>query len=71
MELIIFVAFVGVQATAHCLPKMCARFNHLWIVQHIANKHWVVWLFHPVILHGIHDYALHFVIYSGYVIRSH
>lgn len=71
MELIIFASFLAVQAAAKLTPHACERIAHLWIVQRLAQHHWVVWLAHPVVLHSVHDYAIHFVIYSGYIIRTH
>jgi len=71
MELIIFASFLAVQAAAKSAPHLCERIAHLAIVQRISQHHWIVWLAHPVVLHSLHDYAIHFVVYSGYIIRSH
>lgn len=71
MELIIFTAFLAVQAAAKSAPHVCERIAHLAIIQRLSQHHWVVWLLHPVVLHSVHDYAIHFVIYSGYIIRTH
>lgn len=71
MELIIFTGFLAVQIAAKAAPRMAERIAHLWIVQRISQHHWVIWILHPVVLHSLHDYAIHFVIYSGYIIRTH
>jgi hypothetical protein len=72
MEAAIFVTFIVIQFAAKELPEKCGeRFRNLAIVQHIRDNHWVVWLMHPAVLHGLHDYVIHFVVYSGYVIRAH
>lgn len=71
MEAIILLSFVGVQIGAHLLPRVWGKASQYVLVQKVSKSHWIVWLFHPVVLHGIHDYAIHFVIYSGYIIQSH
>lgn len=69
MELMIFTALLVIQIGAKTLPTAFnKRIAHLAIVQRISQNHWVVWLFHPAVVHSIHDYAIHFVVYSGYVI---
>lgn len=68
VELIIFAAFLVLQAGAKALPNVATKISHFAIVQRISKHHWVVWICHPTVLHGIHDYAIHFVVYSGYVI---
>ena len=68
IEIIIFGAFLVIQFTAKNVPTWASRIAHLAIVQRISKHHWLVWICHPAILHGIHDYAIHFVVYSGYVI---
>lgn len=71
MEFAIFAAFLAIQFAAKQLPTQFKRIATIPIVARIGQHHWVVWMFHPAVLHGIHDYAIHFVIYSGYVIRAH
>lgn len=71
MEAIILLSFVAVQASAKLLPVAFGKIAHLVWVQKLSKNHWIVWFFHPVVLHGLHDYAVHFVVYSGYIIRSH
>lgn len=71
MELIIFASFLGFQAAAKLLPHAFECIAHFAIVQRLSQNHWIVWIFHPVVLNSLHDYAIHIVIYSGYVIRSH
>jgi hypothetical protein len=71
MEMTIFTAFLVIQIAAKTLPVCFEKFAHLAIVQRVAKNHWIVWFFHPVVLHGVHEYAVHFVIYSGYVIGHH
>lgn len=71
MELIIFVSFLVIQFAAKALPHAAERVARFAIVQRLSQHHWVVWLIHPAVLHSIHDYAIHFVIYSGLVIGKH
>lgn len=71
MELIIFVSFLAVQLAAKMLPQWAARIGHLTIVQRVSQHHWVVWCIHPAVLHSVHEYAIHFIVYSGYVIKAH
>lgn len=71
MELAICIIFIGLQAGAKALPHACGKVAHWAIIQRISRHHWIVWLGHPVIWHGIHEYVVHFIIYSGYVIGPH
>jgi hypothetical protein len=71
MEATIFVVFLGLQIVVKAMPKAWEHVAQFAIVQRISQNHWIVWIFHPTVLHGIHDYAIHFFIYSGYVIHSH
>jgi hypothetical protein len=41
-----------------------------WLMK-ITDNHYLVWLAHPAVVHSVHDYAIHFVIYSGRVIAAH
>lgn len=60
-ELLIFAIFGGLATT----------FNHIEAVlherQHVANNLFHRMLYHENTLHAIRDYAIHFMIYSGYV----
>jgi hypothetical protein len=71
MEPVIFIAFIGLQA---CFANGPHWFKHvqgcLW-VQKLSERHYLVWLFHPAVLHGVRDYVVHFVIYSGKIIGAH
>lgn len=71
MELIIFVSFLAVQFAAKTLPATFERIAHLAIVQRLSQHHWIVWIIHPAVLHSVHEYAIHFIVYSGYVIKAH
>lgn len=71
MEFAIFAAFLAIQFAAKLMPQYATRVAHWPLVAKVGQHHWIVWCVHPAVLHGIHDYAIHFVIYSGYVIRSH
>jgi len=68
VEFLIFTTFIALQATAKNLPLVSKRIAAFAIVQRLSNNHWLVWFFHPVVLKGAHDYVVHFVIYSGYII---
>lgn len=71
MELAIFVAFLSLQTATKVLPHVCEQIAHYAIIQRISKHHWIVWLGHPVVLHSLHDYAIHVIIYSGYIIHAH
>lgn len=66
-ELIVFVAFGTLQLVFHNAHRVT---GWAWI-QKVSENHWIVWVFHPAIWHTVQDYGIHFVVYSGYVIRSH
>lgn len=66
-ELLIFMGFLGVQGVFH----ESHRLNSHPLLYKITHKPWLVWVFHPVTLHTIQDYGIHFVIYSGRVIAGH
>lgn len=71
MELVIFAAFIGLQGCAKALPTCFSRIERMRWAQRLSRNHWIVWLAHPAFVHGMYDYAVHFVVYSGYVIRAH
>jgi hypothetical protein len=71
MEMTIFTAFIVLQIAARTLPETCKRIAHFAWVQRLADKHYLVWIAHPVVIKGLHDYVVHFVVYSGYVIGGH
>lgn len=71
MEMTVFTCFLIIQIAAKTLPTAFEHIAHLVIVQRIARNHWLVWFCHPVVLHAAHEYAVHFVVYSGYVLRAH
>ena len=66
-EIAILFAFGGLQILFHNAHKMT---GWLW-VQKLSEQHWVVWVFHPTVLHTLQDYGVHAIIYSGYVIKGH
>lgn len=57
MEVAIFAGFIFVQLVAHYGHKITG----LIIFQRIGKHHWVVWVAHPAVLHGLQDYAIHVV----------
>lgn len=63
-EATVFAAFLVLQVVFH----RCGRLHDVWIVRKIAENHFVVWLFHPAMLHTAQDYMVHFVVYSGHVL---
>lgn len=71
MEIAIFCVFMTLQFSAKYLPALCEKAAQFAAVQRLAQHHWVVWLGHPVIWHGVHDYAVHLAIYSGYFLPTH
>lgn len=71
MEMTVFTCFLIIQIAAKTMPVAFERIAHLVIVQRIAKNHWLVWIGHPVVLHAVHEYAVHFIVYSGYVLRAH
>lgn len=67
MDVTVFVAFVALQCGFQSAHKLSNSKFSRWI----AGKHWLVWLVHPAVLHGVQDYAIHVVVYSGRVIAAH
>ncbi len=67
MEIFILIGFVLVQLTAH----YGHRITGLVIFQRIGKHHWVVWIAHPAILHGVQDYAIHVVDVMGHTFFIH
>ena len=66
-ELLTFGAFLGLQWTFHQLQQL----HQSPLVEKIVHGHWLVWLFHPAVSHGLQDYVVHFVVYSGQIIGMH
>lgn len=71
MEMTVFACFLLIQIAARALPATFEHIAHIAIVQRISKNHWCVWLVHPVMVHAVHEYAIHLIVYSGYIIRSH
>ena len=72
MEAVIFVVFVALQYGAKQLPHwLDAHPRVMLVVRRLSEHHWAVWVLHPAVLHGAHEYLVHFIVYSGYVLRSH
>lgn len=71
-EPLTFLVFVTLQYLVRMLPHWIDSHPRLqvWIAR-IGRHHWAVWLVHPVVWHGAHEYLVHFIVYSGFVIRSH
>lgn len=57
MEFATFACFFIIQVGAHHLP----RITGLAIYRKLEKHHWVVWIFHPMVLHTSYDYSLHLV----------
>lgn len=70
-ETVILIAFVGLQTGFHLAPRLFNHLAHIVWVQRLGKHGWIVWLIHPSVLHGLQDYMIHFVIYSGRVIGGH
>jgi hypothetical protein len=66
-EVLIFLAFLACQVLFATMHK---AHNIKWLMK-ITDNHYLVWLAHPAVVHSVHDYAIHFVIYSGRVIAAH
>lgn len=64
-ELITFVAFVGIQTCVH----LVAHLKHCSVVSRVAATHVAAVVVHPTVLHAVQDYAIHFVVYSGYILH--
>lgn len=71
MEPFIFGAFIGLEIVFHNAPFLFSHCKHCIWVQKISTRHYLIWLFHPTVMHGIEGYVVHFVIYSGHVIGGH
>lgn len=71
MEALIFVSFVGIQWLAHELPEWISHTRCKSVADKLSKNHYLVWMAHPAVVHGLHEYAVHLIVYSGYVIRAH
>lgn len=71
IEIIIFVAFVGLQTVFHTAPEVAKKVEHRKIAEKARKHQYIVWIFHPTIVHAVQDYLVHFVIYSGHIIAAH
>jgi len=69
VEFVILVAFIGLQGVAKCAPMVATKVAHWVIIQKLSQHHYLVWIGHPVFWHGLYDYVVHAVIYSGYIIH--
>lgn len=67
-EFLIFLGFGALQVGFVMTEKLK---KHCRIFKHTEKYHWMVWLGHPVVIHTVQDYAIHFVIYSGRIISGH
>lgn len=66
-ELLIFGAFGMIQLAFH---EGHRAISHP-LMYKLTHKPWIIWVFHPSMVHTIQDYGIHFVIYSGKVISGH
>jgi len=64
-ELIIFVAFSGLQIIFHNLHKI----SKVSLCKRLSQYHWIVWLVNPTIIDGVHEYIIHIIVYSGYILH--
>lgn len=71
MEPLIFIAFVAIETVYANAPHWFAHTKHCVWVQKLADRHYLVWLLHPAVVHGMQGYLVHFVVYSGHVIGGH
>ena len=55
MEALTFIAFVVVHIGALNAHKL----TRLVVLQKLSKNHYVVWLFHPAVLHASQDYLIH------------
>lgn len=79
-ELAVLAAFVGMSTTAHALHKYAEKRKekgHAGKVNFLA-KHTPRFIIlvstacaHPATLNAMHEYAVHFIVYSGYVLHAH
>lgn len=72
MEIVVFVTFIAIQYAAKTLPHWIAQQSNgrfAVLVQRLSDRHFLVWVAHPAVLSGLHDYVIHFVVYSGYIIH--
>lgn len=67
-EVLVFISFCGLQGLYHWLESTYGK--HAWL-QQLAHCHIVVLALHPAVIHGVQDYLIHFVVYSGKVIAAH
>lgn len=71
-EPLVFGAFLALAAIGHLShdkchpPQLQGRLRCFRVIAWAGAA-----LTHPVFVHTIKDYAIHFVVYSGYVIGSH
>jgi hypothetical protein len=72
MEMLIFVVFVGLEYLAKQLPHWVDAHPRVLVwIERLGQHHWAVWVLHPAVLHGAHEYLVHFIVYSGYVFGGH
>ncbi len=69
MEAAVFLCFMGVQLGVHAMPHVWERVEKIVWVQRLSRHHYLVWFVHPAVLHTLQDYVVHFVVYSGHVLR--
>lgn len=67
-EFLTFLGFGALQVGFMFTEKLKKRCS---VFRHAERFHWAVWLGHPVVVHTIKDYSIHFVIYSGRIISGH
>jgi len=67
-EIWVVIAFGTIQFVAYIAEHKPHLFHNKFHFERIVRWHVVVWLAHPVILHTMQDYVIHFVVYSGRVL---
>lgn len=83
-ELLVFCAFLGLGLCAHKLSHWIEHCKSIDLeedkrkVRRFFKKHTPRFIlvitgmvFHPHTMHAIHEYAVHIVVYSGYIIKGH
>lgn len=82
-EGLVFAGFLSVAYAAYRLHQYAEKRQHNTEPNHGPVRRWLVkrasrFVFllscavgHPATLQATHEYAVHFIVYSGYVIRGH
>lgn len=58
MGMTIFTVFVILQIAVKAMPVAFGKLELFAIVQKLSRNHYVIWLVHPTVIHGMHDYMI-------------